>query len=750
MNKYKSVIEKVTITDATFKDSSQNEFVPSWINYFYGNNGTGKSTIARTLKSLTDDDYVMRVFGRDFMEEVSLADDDASMPGVLTLGKEYINVQDQIEAKIAEQDKLAAKLTLADEELIKTSKTKSAIKKKFEDKLWTAKGQELKKVFGGGGAFRSKEAFANNVKAAKPVKHNINDIKTRFKTASDASISPYSSFLTLDLSKLDEAENFSLLAEPIISTADSQFSRFMQAIDAVSWVEQGLKQYAPKAEGKCPYCQQSLKGLTKNIEAQITQCFDGKYSEDNATLAKYQQRYASYTEAFVDTVNQYADFLRATPNFGKLSECEKNLAQLEKTISENKQRIAAKVAKPSEAIKLDSLRPYLEAINLYIAETNTVIIKHNEICSHRGEESITCLSEVIELAAFDMQETVRQFIMEDKAFEDSIATQATYGADTQAALIDIKEEINNLTKKLGGSVATLQKVNDLLIKTGFRGFSLEHESGSDSYRIIRDDGSVATKLSEGERNFIAFLYFYYLVQGSWKPEELIKRKIVVIDDPVSSMDSGVLSIVGSLVRDLIDDCFFDGERYKIAQIFILTHNPYFHNAVSHKMLRPEEKYFKKIAFFEVKKSDDNISSVSKPCVQQNLSKDPDIDEENVSPVQNSYTALWEDYKTSRRESTLLHAIHRIIETHFVLLCSYERDYLQNQVLNAVGGDVRMQKLVKDILQNIHDNAIVEDSVGEMVYFPASKTIDDYKEAFKIVFKTMGQEQHYAKMSGECF
>lgn len=37
-------------------------------------------------------------------------------------------------------------------------------------------------------------------------------------------------------------------------------------------------------------------------------------------------------------------------------------------------------------------------------------------------------------------------------------------------------------------------------------------------------------LSEGERNFIAFLYFYHQVRGSMSSEE-IKEKIVVIDDP---------------------------------------------------------------------------------------------------------------------------------------------------------------------------------------------------------------------------
>lgn len=106
------------------------------------------------------------------------------------------------------------------------------------------------------------------------------------------------------------------------------------------------------------------------------------------------------------------------------------------------------------------------------------------------------------------------------------------------------------------------------------------------YEVIRDDGKVAVNLSEGERNFIAFLYFYYVVRGMRSETDSGKNKIVVIDDPVSSMDSSALFIVGSPVREMIGICanvadpvenenpIFAG-RY-IEQIFILTHNAYFH------------------------------------------------------------------------------------------------------------------------------------------------------------------------------
>ena len=155
MKKYKSVIEKVVVTDATFKNSTANNFEPTWINYFYGNNGTGKS----------ESDYVIR-------EELKFVDDDPTMPGVITLGEEYINAQQEVDAKTTERNNLTAQIETDTTELEKSRSSQTTKKAKFEDALWKSRGQELKKIFGGGGDFRSKDAFASKVRATKPAERN--------------------------------------------------------------------------------------------------------------------------------------------------------------------------------------------------------------------------------------------------------------------------------------------------------------------------------------------------------------------------------------------------------------------------------------------------------------------------------------------------------------------------------------------------------------------------------------------------
>lgn len=82
-----------------------------------------------------------------------------------------------------------------------------------------------------------------------------------------------------------------------------------------------------------------------------------------------------------------------------------------------------------------------------------------------------------------------------------------------------KKEANELNKQIVNTEATIDSINVLLDNSGFEGFHLRAKDGvANTYEVIRPDGTVAEKLSEGERNFIAFLYYYHLVKGSLNSE----------------------------------------------------------------------------------------------------------------------------------------------------------------------------------------------------------------------------------------
>ena len=88
---------------------------------------------------------------------------------------------------------------------------------------------------------------------------------------------------------------------------------------------------------------------------------------------------------------------------------------------------------------------------------------------------------------------------------------------------------------------------------------LRFEVEQNGYRITRG-GHPAIHLSDGERTAIAFLYFLKSLQGT---DFDLKTGVVVIDDPVSSLDANSLFSAFGFMKQRTADA---------GQLFVLTHN----------------------------------------------------------------------------------------------------------------------------------------------------------------------------------
>lgn len=88
--------------------------------------------------------------------------------------------------------------------------------------------------------------------------------------------------------------------------------------------------------------------------------------------------------------------------------------------------------------------------------------------------------------------------------------------DEYDKVIDNKHHyINVLTAQAVNTTGAKNGINKLIENAGFRGFKLQEKLGRIyTYELVRTDGSIVEDLSEGERNFIAFLYLCYKVIGN--------------------------------------------------------------------------------------------------------------------------------------------------------------------------------------------------------------------------------------------
>ena len=76
-DKIKSEIVRIDLADASYKDT-HDYIEPTYVNFFFGNNGAGKSTIAKAIKSgsgvtyapgRSATDYLALVYDQVFFDE---------------------------------------------------------------------------------------------------------------------------------------------------------------------------------------------------------------------------------------------------------------------------------------------------------------------------------------------------------------------------------------------------------------------------------------------------------------------------------------------------------------------------------------------------------------------------------------------------------------------------------------------------------------------------------------------------------
>ncbi len=198
---------------------------------------------------------------------------------------------------------------------------------------------------------------------------------------------------------------------------------------------------------------------------------------------------------------------------------------------------------------------------------------------------------------------------------------------------------------------------------------------------------------------------------------------MVVDDPISSLDSNVLFIVSTLLKDIIKSIKTD--KGNIRQLILLTHNVYFHKEVS--FIDGRTKLCNKTNFWILRK-EGNVTSL------QNFEKE--------NPIQSSYELLWQELKSDGIKSslTIQNIMRRIIENYFRLLGKYGDDYLISKFNTK-----EEQEICRSLISWINDGS---HSINDDLYIELQdRTIESYKKVFRDIFILTDHEGHYNMMMG---
>ena len=213
------------------------------------------------------------------------------------------------------------------------------------------------------------------------------------------------------------------------------------------------------------------------------------------------------------------------------------------------QKLSEKKKAVFKVIRLDGkINPPIE---MTVDELNDVIKRHNDKSSNFAEEVKKAR---VKLENSCVAETLAK-VLEKEIRLGSLRKESQ---KINADLEKIKTNIAELERDIVEHCRPADELNkDLTAYLG--GNELQFEIKENGYQIKRN-GVTADALSEGEKTAISFLYFL----KSLKDKNFdFPNGIVVIDDPVSSLDANSLFSAFGFMRE---------RTKKVGQLFIFTHN----------------------------------------------------------------------------------------------------------------------------------------------------------------------------------
>lgn len=756
-DKIKSEIIRIDLTDASYKDSHA-YIEPTYVNFFFGNNGAGKSTIAKAIKGgvgltyapgRTAADYLPLVYNQEFIDENFRSY--RNMRGVFTLNARNAKVQEQIDEATAERARVKKLLSVTIERQSILLNNRTNLNREFQAECWK-RGKEFRDEFPGTMEKKGRsDPFVREILKHAPADMDMDALRRLYESVYSETAKHYQRFTTIaDPTVMDTVDGSEILGKPIVNSSDTELAVFLRELGATEWMRQGHDAYAHDANGRCPYCGVELP---EDFEQTVVASFDNRYQINLQLLKDFLERYKKIANGlFVP--------LQATPSELypqiDLKPYTDKLTVLKAAIQENIEIIKSKIENPASTVALKSVQTILEELAEIIKGFNALIDANNAVVAAGPTKKTECTKAVFGLIAFRLKDLIATHERQEADLVDQLEAVAKEIEGYKGTIADLDRQIKELRGDTVETGTATDSINKMLRDSGMRGFSLQPKKGVDNvYEVRRPDGTIADNLSEGEKNFIAFLYFYHMVHGSESADGDTKDKIVVIDDPVSSMDSGSLFIVSTLVRQMIEICRNNADNRNpaakgnfIKQIFILTHNAYFHREISYSYVSKYDY----ASFYLIRK----VGTKSTIKLYDDVNPNEPTQRMNINPVKNSYAALWDEYKEVKTAVPLMNVIRRILEYYFLQLCGYEGSKLREVILvqgkeegrftDAHGNeDEEKFQMASAMLAYINASAIgMNDG---MDFVEDCLNADECRNVFEMIFDAMKQKQHYDMMMG---
>ena len=387
------MIESIRIESVPYFSKSPEELSGlSKINFIYGTNGSGKTTISRviadgngfplcTVKWESDHRLETFVYNSDFVKENFGREE---IKGIFTLGKDDIGIKEKISSTLAEIETLneeiaGLKYELEGEDGIDGKKTElEKLEEEFKDRCWEAKtghDEYFARAFTG---YRDKkEKFRDKVleesmsKAAAA--ETLDYLKQKAKKIFKDDLSPLEAIQAIRKDDILGHEANPILGKKIVGREDVDVADMIRSLGNSDWVKSGRVYFEKNDEEVCPFCQQKTP---EEFAKSLNEYFDETFEKDMDAVGNLDDSYEADSKRLLEQIRSTAD--AAPPEVLDVDTMKSKEDVLRRILERNAERIKTKKAEPSREIALETVAGVIAEMEGLVEEANAAIREHNE------------------------------------------------------------------------------------------------------------------------------------------------------------------------------------------------------------------------------------------------------------------------------------------------------------------------------------------------------------------------------------
>lgn len=707
---------------ATFKSQTTLE-TDKKVNLIYGLNGSGKSTICRFLRNPEISEHAqcqmtgregskIYVFNEDFIRENFY--ESSLIKGIFSLSKQNKDAEQAIALATSQRTTLLAeKGTIESVKLEKSEQIQKEIASIHE------KTFAIKRTYSGGdrvlefcleGVMGKKEKLFEQlngtIKPSEKPEYSVKQLQDEARLLTGDNSTRDETPLPTFLMTAHSVESDPIFEKAVVGAHNSTFGDFINRLHSSDWVRSGLTflNLEAKKPMDCPFCQQPT--IDDHFVSEMQSYFDETYDEQIEQIKDAELQYETAMMSLPQiSVFQSSQFYE--PEVGTKRQ------QLEATLRQNILLIQKKRGTPSIPVTLKSTETIVEELNTLASSINLKIANHNRKIANKSAAKDGIKKQFWQLMRWEYDQSISYYESlqgQLKTVNDAYSTDL---AKVNTSLVELESRITETQKATVNIDVAIGKINIELVNLGILDFHIKKHDDH-LYQLERPGGGTNSfqSLSEGEKMIIALLYFCELCEGNESPDEQPKDRIVVLDDPISSMSHIFVFNVGRLLMSR----FFKEE--KIKQVFVFTHSLYFFYELTDIK---KDRRDKDQALFRVSKN--ATGSTITPM--------------KYEEIQNDYQSYWQIVNDAGTTPALLaNCMRNIVEYFFGFV---EKKDFNNVFQKPELSTNKLQAFNRYMNRESH-------SFGQNVFDLKEFNYQNFHDGLRLVFETCGYGEHYKQMA----